>query len=496
MATQNLTKLSVQNFRAVGPNSLDLHLAPITVLVGDNGSGKSSLLQALAVTAQSALEDPRRSDLLLNGRTVDLGIPEGRDYREIYRDIYFRKDPSQRLSVGIEANVEPREWPASSSKAPAAISPDKEPLFAAWPPRSIGYRWTRTGLKWPVFDHEFTADGRSVLKVESTFEELGDTSGTQHTVWTALGSQDPMNRRETTFRAPDRVLGEDFTRLRLAELIPNAAEQAYGYAQAIVEPVKAVATILRSRLAGLALVEPLRGRQLVHRDVGPDVSFVGPHGEMLVRFLSLIKNRTSPRYDTFRVWADRFGVQGIESGTGGANELKIAFRDPATGTPLELHEAATGSYQAVLMAAQVLLSAPGSILLYEEPENNLHPKYERLLPALYADAIRSGHQVIVTTHSEVLVAALGNEVRKGNLTDTDIAVWELSRDQEALVARRVQVSDRGYLDGWVRSFAQVEEEMFDEWTKALPTEGERDHRGHAPPRRRGRAAKEKRGRTR
>jgi predicted ATPase len=496
MATPILKKLSVQNFRAIGPNSLDIDLAPLTVLVGENGSGKSSLLQALAVTAQSAIEDPRRSDLILDGGTITLGIPEGRDYRESYREIYFRKDPDQPLSVYFETSVHPKEWPSAASKPPAAISPDKDPLFAAWPPDRVGYRWTRTGLKWPVFSHEFTASGRSLLKVESTFDEFDDRSGTPHTIWTALASEDQMNRRETGFRSPDRVLSEDFLRLRVADLIPNAAEQLYGYAQAIIEPIRASTTILRSRLASLSLVEPLRGRQLVHRDVGPDVSFVGPHGEMLVRFLSLIRNRTSPRYETFRRWADQFGVRGIETGTGGSNELKIAFRDPATGTALELHEAATGSFQAVLMAAQVLLSAPGSVLLYEEPENNLHPKYERLLPALYSDAIRSDHQVIVTTHSEVLVAAIGNEVRKGTLSDTDVAVWETSRSPEASAARRIHVSDRGYLEGWVHSFAQVEEEMFDEWTKALPPEGERGRRGHTSSRRGGGSAKERRRRSR
>lgn len=482
MTVPPLTRLTVQYFRAIGPNSLDIELAPLTVLVGENGSGKSSLLQAIALTAQSALDDPRRSDLMLDGERVSLGIPDGKDYRETYREVYFRKDAEQPLSVYIEASVPPKDWPGEA-KPPQPKGPRTKPFFEAWPPARVGYRWTRTGIAWPAFSHEFMADGLSLLAIQSVYDQVTNNSATQHTTWAAMGGDDPMNRRETTYRSPDRVLGEEFARLRLEDLIPQAGERIYGYAGSVVESVKAIATILRSRLAGVSLVEPLRGGQLVHRDVGPEVSFVGQHGEMLVRFLSLIRNRASPRYQKFREWSELFGMEGVETGTGGKNELKVAFRDPATGTVLELREAATGSYQALLMAAQVLLSEPESVLLYEEPENNLHPRYERLLPALYADAVRTGHQVIVTTHSEVLVAAIGNEVRKGNLSEADVAVWELARKPEGISANRIRISDRGYLEGWVRSFAQVEEDMFDEWTQTLPAEGERGRGGHPPARR-------------
>lgn len=494
MATPIFTKLAVQNFRAIGPSRVEIQLAPLTVLVGENGSGKSSLLQALALTAQSALEDPLRSDLILDGGIVSLGYSSDKNYREQFREILFRKDDQLAVSVFIEASVEPKSWPVAARERPQSKSPDEE-LFKEWPPASVGYQWTRRGIAWPSFSHEFTADGRPLLSVNAGYEQISENSATPRVVARFMGSKDPMNERVLVGRSPDRVLSDDFAKLKIGDLVASPGEQLYGYAGAVVEPVRAITAHLRARLGGVSLVEPMRGRQLAHRDIGPEVSFVGPHGEMLVRFLSLLKNRASLHFEKFRAWADRFGVKGVETGTGGENELKIAFRDPLTGTPLELSEAATGSYQALLMAAQLLLSKEGSVLLYEEPENNLHPRFEKLLPALYADAIRTGHQLIVTTHSEVLVAAIGNEVRKGTLSDRDVAVWELSRSMEACSARRIRVSDRGYLEGWVRSFARVEQEMFDEWTNTLPEEGERKHRGHAPARRGRSGSKKKSGRT-
>jgi len=62
-----LRSVSVQNYKAIGPGKLDLELAPITILVGKNNAGKSSVIEAIALTAQSALADPGHLECVLSG---------------------------------------------------------------------------------------------------------------------------------------------------------------------------------------------------------------------------------------------------------------------------------------------------------------------------------------------------------------------------------------------------------------------------------------------
>ena len=52
-----LQKLELRNFKGFRQQSFDL--APITVLVGRNGTGKSSVLQALAFLKQSSVAGGR-----------------------------------------------------------------------------------------------------------------------------------------------------------------------------------------------------------------------------------------------------------------------------------------------------------------------------------------------------------------------------------------------------------------------------------------------------
>ena len=47
-----LTRLQITNFKNIGDPGLDLEIRPLTILVGPNGGGKSSVLDAVALMAQ------------------------------------------------------------------------------------------------------------------------------------------------------------------------------------------------------------------------------------------------------------------------------------------------------------------------------------------------------------------------------------------------------------------------------------------------------------
>jgi hypothetical protein len=66
-----LTRLQLQNFKAC--RHVDLALAPLTVLIGANNAGKSSILHSIALPAQSVVAGSG-NDLVSAGALVDLGM--------------------------------------------------------------------------------------------------------------------------------------------------------------------------------------------------------------------------------------------------------------------------------------------------------------------------------------------------------------------------------------------------------------------------------------
>lgn len=69
-----LENIELQNFKSA--RSLKVKLAPLTVLTGLNGSGKSTVLQAIALLKQSLRVGAASQELLLRGALVRLGRSE------------------------------------------------------------------------------------------------------------------------------------------------------------------------------------------------------------------------------------------------------------------------------------------------------------------------------------------------------------------------------------------------------------------------------------
>ena len=67
-----LTKWTLGNFKAISDKTT-FSLGPITVLVGENSSGKSSVLQSILLMAQTLKATQSRQPLLLNGEFIRLG---------------------------------------------------------------------------------------------------------------------------------------------------------------------------------------------------------------------------------------------------------------------------------------------------------------------------------------------------------------------------------------------------------------------------------------
>ncbi len=213
----------------------------------------------------------------------------------------------------------------------------------------------------------------------------------------------------------------------------------------------------------------------IRRVSGVDYSVTtGANGTIQVDGLCAAKRAGRLWLKLLGEWAGRFGMWDIEAVWEGRSVLVTRYHAYRGSTAVLLpRNASSGSRRALLLAIQLLLTAPDAILLLEHPESQLHPRFQAMLPALFAESIKTGRQIIATTHSEVLCAALGNAVRRGLLAKDDVAIWHLEREdggQGDVKAERVTISDKGYLEPWVPSFETVEKELFDGWYDGLPEE--------------------------
>lgn len=88
----NINKISFKNYKAFGDQQAEILIKPITLFIGKNSSGKSSILKLISIIS-TLTEENILSPMILVNRDVSLG---GR-----YEDLFHNNQLSD-LSVGIE----------------------------------------------------------------------------------------------------------------------------------------------------------------------------------------------------------------------------------------------------------------------------------------------------------------------------------------------------------------------------------------------------------
>ncbi len=87
---------------------------------------------------------------------------------------------------------------------------------------------------------------------------------------------------------------------------------------------------------------------------------------------------------------------------------------PSPGTFTLDHTSSMVSELAPLVLFLKYLVAEGSLLILEEPESHLHPGAQRQMARGIARLVNAGIRVIITTHSDMLVAQINNLLRLSN----------------------------------------------------------------------------------
>lgn len=152
-----VVQLVVGGLRAYGPEPSRVPLAPLTLVLGPNSAGKSSLLSTLTLLAQSIAPSPTRV-LVMAGPLVDAGS---------FRMAVHNHDDSTPMTLGlvlqapsqVDDGARPREIVAAFDWNPATRTPEATSL-------SIGEPGSVSTLALPL--HPTDAEGRARLDAATT----------------------------------------------------------------------------------------------------------------------------------------------------------------------------------------------------------------------------------------------------------------------------------------------------------------------------------------
>ncbi len=130
---------------------------------------------------------------------------------------------------------------------------------------------------------------------------------------------------------------------------------------------------------------------------------------------------------------------------GGANDL-VSIADMGFGVS-----------QVLPVLVALLVAKPGQMVYIEQPETHLHPKAQRALAEIFADAVKRNSVVIVETHSLLFVRAIQTLVARGVVQKEAVKLHWVERDatgQTQVTTRELDKS--GAYGDWPQDFESTE----------------------------------------
>ena len=397
-------KLHIKNFRSI--KQLDMELAPITVLYGHNGTGKSSALYA-PLTLKNIVTNPEQHPReFFNYQFTRLGE---------FEEIIYDHNPNNTIGLGISL-----QFPRSSGRE-----------------LKLDYGVTDLNDTSGCFQLSASDSNERLdnLKLQVTFpHNIGNYSDFPGSVsgetlrWNGTSVEVSFNDMSSSDVQDEEVrlalgLKEDSLNLPVQELLKvNFVPLGRGffqskYALGPVSPAIATELEMSSLLA-------------TDRNLAYSVSFR----------MEQVLNRN------FQIFNDI-----------GTVNFSLDSFDRRSGVNASLVNEGFGVNQLVYLLAKVLHPDTG-IVCIEEPEIHLHPTAIRRLARTLTDIVQEepSKHLIISTHSEQFIMSFLALVAEGAYSPDNLAIYHVTKEGKESEFHRQQVNESGQVEDGLATFLEGE----------------------------------------
>ncbi len=116
-----------------------------------------------------------------------------------------------------------------------------------------------------------------------------------------------------------------------------------------------------------------------------------------------------------------------------------------------------GVSQSLPVLVALIVAEPGQVVYLEQPEMHLHPRAQRRLAHVLADAANRGVIVVAETHGSLLLREVQTLVATGRLpTDKVKLHWFQRQEEGRTVVTSADLDENGAYGDWPEDFDEVE----------------------------------------
>lgn len=431
-----LTRLTLENYRAF--DQLDIPLRKINLFFGPNNSGKSAIISAINLLAQTYSSDDSNIPLLLTGKFEDLGA---------YIDIVYGHSIDKDIKIGVEFDVDKEERP-SRRQQKSLFDEDVSPERARF-----------------LFDFKYRPQRRQII-LGGVQLYLPENNLLFRTQVAKTGERQIVEYLDPKF---EKIKPRDLTySLKYMHFLPwpeapypkKRRFYSASYVDLFLQFYKAAASMTKL-LNGVEYLSPIRKKgERNYTFSGESPTSVGVIGDKAGQILAAdnqLRGRKRQKIDEkISEWFSQAEIgKNICIKPLSPTNFEIRLVHPRSNESVNIADAGFGCSQILPVLVAGYCRPRNSTLIIEQPEIHLHPKAQAELGTLLCDFYKRDMQLFVETHSEHLLIRLQTHIAQGIIKPEDIAVFYVyaNSNDKRKHAELIEMTNNGIFKGqWPEGF--------------------------------------------
>jgi predicted ATPase len=416
-----LTYLKLDNFK-IWRSTGAMRLAPLTLLLGTNSSGKSSLIQSLLLIRQTVKGDDPNLDLNLGNPDTGDSVTLGQ-----FKDLLCRHGAASASNPANQVGIEFR-WRDTATSSHSTLFSARYRKGASG---SAELDYLRLGQDGQGFTVQRRKPGIYRLQLAHERKPLGQSANyrPQRSFTFSPAAITVLGGRGEALKDIGPALLDELSKIIYLGPVRRLAQRDYVWAGRMPAHIgddgaKAVDALIAS---GVAI-------QLARKRKQPQP----PEAALFTQTIYWLKAMNL---------ADGLAVRSL------GNSARYELLIENNGEQSNLKDVGVGVSQVLPVIVAALFAEPGHIVIVEEPESHLHPLAQSELANLFAAVSKQrGVQFIVETHSEHLFRRMQTLIAKREISKGNCAMYFVARENQMAILRPLQIDEFGTVMNWPSGF--------------------------------------------
>lgn len=445
-----LKKISLSNFKAFQKMD-DLEIRNLTVVVGRNSCGKSSLMQSLLLLKQT-LESQNSTQLCLDGKYLKFSN---------LKELSFGLPAINTAKIGYELFISNENEHISGTVKIGFKNKKKEDLYI---PQLSEY------------SVEFEKDGEDVF---TSFTSI--TKSKAKTIFkNFINHFEKMEEGELkSIKILFHKFLPEFAQLTFERITSEDKKESKEIKIpffATMDEEMEINSLLNTELKNLRYLSPIRAtpeRAYVH--YSQDVTSLNEDGSNSAHILwskrsqkVKWKNQTQKLAEAVNKCIETIGLsQEISPDKVGDIIYKVGIKESSSGTNVSLADVGFGYSQVIPIILLGLLNSQDNLMLIEQPEIHLHPSSAGNLADLFLGFIEDNKRFIIETHSQEFINKLRLRViQNPELKKKINIVFVEQKNGAPSIVKQFEIDEKGMFPEWPDGFIDESEKLAKEILKA------------------------------